>query len=79
MEWLKEMCGLPQNWTGVIQDTASASTLAALLTAREKVTSFLINEHGFNNNDKLRIYCSTETHSSIEKAVKLPALAGRTL
>ncbi len=79
MEWLKEMCGLPQNWTGVIQDTASASTLAALLTAREKVTSFLINEHGFNNNDKLRIYCSTETHSSIEKAVKIAGFGRKNL
>jgi len=36
MEWLKELCGLPADFTGVIQDTASASTLAALLTAREK-------------------------------------------
>lgn len=71
MEWLKNMCGLPENWTGVIQDTASSSTLAALLTAREKATGFRVNDEGFGNIDKLRIYCSTETHSSIEKAVKI--------
>ncbi|NTW25584.1 MAG: aminotransferase class V-fold PLP-dependent enzyme [Lentimicrobium sp.] len=79
MEWLKEMCGLPENWTGVIQDTASASTLAALLTAREKATNFRINDDGFQSPDKLRIYCSTETHSSIEKAVKIAGFGRRNL
>lgn len=79
MEWLKQMCGLPANWTGVIQDTASASTLAALLTAREKATGFRINEQGFSNRDKLRVYCSTETHSSIEKAVKIAGIGRNNL
>jgi len=79
MEWLKEMCGLPENWTGVIQDTASASTLAALLTAREEATNFTINDDGFQSIDKLRIYCSTETHSSIEKAVKIAGFGRRNL
>ena len=74
MEWLKQMCGLPAGWTGVLQDTASASTLAALLTAREKVTRFRVNEEGFSATDKLRVYCSTETHSSIEKAVKIAGI-----
>ena len=79
MEWLKQMCGLPGNWTGVIQDTASASTLAALLTAREKVTGFRVNEEGFSDTDKLRVYCSTETHSSIEKAVKISGIGRKNL
>lgn len=71
MEWLRDMCGLPGLWTGVIQDTASASTLTALLSAREKSSSFRINSQGFAPTDRLRVYCSTETHSSIEKAVKI--------
>lgn len=79
MEWLKQMCGLPDNWTGVIQDTASASTLAALLTAREKVTGFRVNEEGSSDTDKLRVYCSTETHSSIEKAVKSAGIGRKNL
>lgn len=79
MEWLKQMCGLPAGWTGVIQDTASASTLAALLTAREKVTGFRVNEEGFSATNKLRVYCSTETHSSIEKAVKIAGIGSKNL
>jgi len=70
MNWLKNMVGLPDNFHGVIQDTASTATLTALLTAREKHTEYQINDQGFIHND-FRIYCSSETHSSIEKAVKI--------
>ncbi len=70
MQWLGQMLGLPQGFEGVIQDTASTATLCSILTAREKDSSFQINERGFDNT-KYRLYCSTETHSSIEKAVKI--------
>lgn len=71
MDWFKHALGLPAQWEGVIQDTASTATLCALLTAREVSTGWTANEDGVPNN--LRVYCSTETHSSIEKAV---AIAG---
>jgi aromatic-L-amino-acid decarboxylase len=71
MNWLKEMMNLPQHWEGVIQDTASTATLCALLTAREKASQFKINKTGFENAAKYRIYCSSQTHSSIDKAVKI--------
>ena len=70
MQWLIKMTGLPENLNGVIQDSASSSTLTAIITAREKYSNFEINENGLDNNRKYKIYCSTETHSSIEKAVK---------
>ena len=37
-DWLRQMCGLSHEWTGVIQDTASTSTLVALISAREKIS-----------------------------------------
>ncbi len=70
MDWLKIMLSIPQSWSGVIQDTASTATLVALLSAREKKTDYLINQKGFAQQ-KFRIYCSSETHSSIDKAVKI--------
>ena len=36
MIWLRDLIGLPANFEGVIQDTASTATLAAIITAREK-------------------------------------------
>ncbi|MFC2097907.1 pyridoxal phosphate-dependent decarboxylase family protein [Bacteroidota bacterium] len=71
MNWLKELIGIPAGWDGVIQDTASTATLTAILCAREKYSNFSINEKGFVGENKYRIYCSTETHSSIEKAVRI--------
>ena len=50
MNWLKYMLSLPQKWNGVIQDTASSSTLCALLTAREKYSNYTINKSGFKGN-----------------------------
>ncbi len=79
MIWLREMIGLPGLFEGVIQDTASTATLVALLTAREKYTSYSINEDGFSGDEHFRIYCSTEAHSSIEKAVKMAGLGRQNL
>jgi aromatic-L-amino-acid decarboxylase len=77
MEWLREMIGLPADFTGVIHDTASTATLCAILTARERRTGFCINSDGFSSGQRFTVYCSTETHSSIEKAVRIAGL-GRT-
>lgn len=71
MQWLLQMTGLPTEWHGVIQDTASSATLCALLTAREQATNYQINENGWAGIPPLAIYCSQETHSSIEKAAKI--------
>ncbi len=70
MIWLRQMLSLPESWSGVIQDTASTATLASLLSAREKSSDYAINQHGFAQQ-KYRVYCSSETHSSIDKAVKI--------
>lgn len=79
MIWLRKMIGLSEDFEGVIQDTASTSTLAAILTAREKITQFGINENGAFNSDVLRVYCSDQTHSSIDKAIKISGIGRRNL
>jgi aromatic-L-amino-acid decarboxylase len=71
MDWTAKMIGLPDNFSGVIQDTASTATLVSLLTAREKVSGLGINDDGFYDRGPYTIYCSTEAHSSVERAVKI--------
>ncbi len=78
MIWLRELIGLPENFVGVIQDTASTSTLVSILTAREKFSNFRINNEGFTNQ-KFRVYCSKEAHSSIDKAVKIAGIGSENL
>ncbi len=74
MHWLRDMMELPMHWEGVIQPTASDATLCALLTAREVVTNYQINESGYSGKEGFRVYCSTQTHSSIEKAAKIAGI-----
>jgi len=79
MIWLRDLIGLPASFEGVIQDTASTATLAAILTAREKVTGFRVNEEGAQSAGNLRIYCTTQTHSSVEKAVKISGIGRKNI
>ncbi len=79
MNWLKDMLGIPAEFHGVIQDTASTSTLASLLTAREFHSEFAINRSGYSGNEKFRVYCSAEAHSSVEKAVKITGIGRENL
>lgn len=79
MIWLRKMTGLPSNFEGVIQDTASTSTLCAILTAREKSTAFDVNNKGMAAYAGMRVYCSSEAHSSVEKAVKIAGIGRENL
>jgi aromatic-L-amino-acid decarboxylase len=84
MNWLRDMTGLPGHFQGVIQDTASTATLIAILTAREKITDYQSNIKGLTGFptrglETLRVYCSTETHSSIEKAVRIAGIGSSNL
>jgi aromatic-L-amino-acid decarboxylase len=79
MIWLRDMIGLPSGFEGVIQDSASTATLAAILTAREKITNFSINNEGAEHAGTLKVYCSDQTHSSVEKAVKICGIGRKNL
>jgi aromatic-L-amino-acid decarboxylase len=72
MDWLRQMVGLSEAWTGVVHDTASTATLCALLCARERSSRFSQNAGGLQGlAAPLVVYASREGHSSIEKAALL--------
>jgi len=83
LDWLVPMLGLPEKFLstssggGVIQDTASSASLCALLAARERTTHLESNRKGCDG--KLVAYCSTQTHSSIEKAMKVAGMGSDNL
>ena len=79
MIWLRELISLPSGFEGVIQDSASTATLAAILTAREKSTNFSGNTEGLEKSGILKVYCSEQTHSSAEKGVKISGIGKKNL
>ncbi|MEM6563116.1 MAG: pyridoxal-dependent decarboxylase [Pseudomonadota bacterium] len=66
--WLQQALALPKAYSGVIQDSASSATLSAVLTMRERAMGYTGNRRGLNGQGNLRIYCSEEVHSSIDRA-----------
>ena len=70
--WVRRMVGLSEAWHGVIQDTASTSTLVALITARERTTEYALTRGGLQAETRpLMIYVSAQSHSSVDKAALL--------
>jgi aromatic-L-amino-acid decarboxylase len=79
LDWLRRLCGLPDGFHGVIQDTASSATLCAVLTAREKATGWRCDVEGLGSCPPLAVYTTAEAHSSVEKAVRIAGLGRRSL
>ena len=79
MDWLRQMIGLPDVFHGVIQDTASSATLAALLHARERALGFRGNDEGLAGLPACRVYCSDQVHSSIDKACWIAGIGQKNL
>lgn len=69
LSWLLESLGLPSGWFGIINDTASINSFLALAAAREAL-GLDIRTEGMSGRalPQLRVYCSDQAHSSIEKA-----------
>jgi len=69
LAWLREMVGLPQQFRGHVQDTASTSTMVALGAARE-AAGLDVRREGLAGRvlPRLRIYASEEAHSSVDRA-----------
>lgn len=69
VDWLRQALGLPDTFSGAIQDSASSATLAAVLVMRERALDWQGNKQGLAGQKTIRIYCSGEVHTSIDRAI----------
>ena len=77
-DWMRQMTGLSDAWSGVIQDTASTCTLVALMCARERATNYSLSRGGMQaEKQPLIVYASAHSHSSVEKAALLAGFGRR--
>ena len=79
LDWLRQALGLPDGFSGVIQDSASSATLAAVLTMRERVLDWQGNSNGLAGGPAPRIYASREVHTSIDRAIWIAGIGDRNL
>lgn len=72
VDWVRQLVGLSSPWQGVIQDTASTSSLVALISARERTTNYSFSRGGLQSvAEPLTVYVSEHSHSSVEKGCLL--------
>jgi aromatic-L-amino-acid/L-tryptophan decarboxylase len=74
IQWLRAAVGLPEGVVGTIHDSATNATLSAVLTMREVALGFSGNIGGLSGAPRLRIYASAETHSSVDKAIRVAGI-----
>jgi aromatic-L-amino-acid decarboxylase len=79
IQWLRSALGLPKHFSGTIHDAATTATLSAVLTMRELALNHKGLEQGLFEQKPLRIYSSAQTHSSIDKAVRLSGIGQNNL
>jgi len=79
LDWLRQAIGLPDRFRGVIQDSASSATLAAVLVMRERALAFSGNRDGLAGQPRLRVYASAEAHTSIDRAIWIAGVGERNL
>jgi aromatic-L-amino-acid/L-tryptophan decarboxylase len=74
IQWLRAALGLPVGFVGTIHDSATTATLSAVLTMREAALNWAGLREGLSGQKRLRIYASAETHSSVDKAVRIAGI-----
>lgn len=74
IQWLRGALGLPAGFVGTIHNSATTATLSAVLTMREAALNWAGLQAGLSGQQRLRIYASAETHSSVDKAVRIAGI-----
>lgn len=74
VQWLRAALGLPAGFVGTIHDSATTANLSAVLTMREAALNWAGLQAGLFGQRRLRIYASAETHSSVDKAVRISGI-----
>lgn len=80
LAWLIELMGMPEETSGILLGGGSMANITALVVARNARAGFNVRELGLQNEQpKLVMYASTETHGWAQKAAELLGLGNRAL
>ena len=80
LAWCKEMMGFPQAASGLMVSGGSMANFVGLATARNTQAGYDVRREGVAAaGQRMVLYASTETHSSVQKAVELLGLGSQAL
>jgi len=79
IDWFRQAVDLPDHFSGTIHDSATTCTLTAIITMRDRATDWNSIHDGITGQKPIRIYASAQTHSSIDKSVRLAGIGQNNL
>ncbi|HHZ09886.1 MAG TPA: aspartate aminotransferase family protein [Rhizobiales bacterium] len=79
LDWLRQALGLAHGFAGVIQDSASSATLAAVLVMRERALDWQGNTKGLGAFPAIRVYSSDQVHTSVDRAIWVAGIGSENL
>lgn len=79
LDWLRQALGLSAGFSGVIQDSASSATLAAVLVMRERALDWQGNSKGLGAFPAIRVYASDQVHTSVDRAIWVAGIGSENL
>ena len=79
LDWLKQVMGFPSTASGILTSGGSMANLIALNVARHAKAPFAVRQTGLAQQPRLKLYASTETHNSVQKAMELMGLGAESL
>ena len=79
--WLKTLLDYPADASGLLVSGGSMANLVGLAVARTHMAPYDVRDHGVDSGaePRLRYYASSETHSSVHKAIELLGLGSQSL
>ncbi|HKZ03526.1 MAG TPA: pyridoxal-dependent decarboxylase [Pyrinomonadaceae bacterium] len=80
IDWCKEMLGFSSDASGILVSGCTMASLTGLTVARNTKAGFNVQQQGLQHSSaKLALYGSSETHSSIQKAIEILGLGSESL
>jgi glutamate/tyrosine decarboxylase-like PLP-dependent enzyme len=70
LSWLKQALGYPAEASGLLVSGGSMANFVGLAVGRNTKAGWDVKRSGLANSRALVVYCSTETHNSVQKAVE---------
>lgn len=79
LNWLKQLLGFPASGSGLLVSSGSMANLIGMTVGRDSRAGFDVIEEGLSGQPPMTVYCSNETHNSVDKAAGMLGLGRRQL